>query len=525
MAALDFPNSPAYGETYDKYKWDGEKWCLAVGGRPKAATTPPTILTGIVGWWDASVTASLNLTGANVNSIADQSASARTLSKSGNNFPLYSATGFNTSYPAITTVSTSQSSLQGSSIPLGTGNTLTLWYVGTLLNFANGSYSDARLFSYRSTGGPNDYDNAGSFLLYSNSGSLTNIRFHRNGVTLLSSAVAASPAGHRIIITVNSSGGITMYIDGVSVGTATSAGNWANNGDFCIGAQAAQVTQYGSWTFGEAGIATGFADATAVAALDNYLANKWGLGPAAMFLARTSGLDTTHINAYTDLINGLVTDGIWSKLDVLHVYATQNSTTALLNLVSTSYNGTVGGSPVFTADRGYMGATGSNYIYPGFDPWSVASKYVSASAHISAWSLTDSNSSTAVMGVWDDTYGNDTSIYPRHADGNFYGRVNSDHIAGVAVADSLGHFVATRTNSTTVSTYKSGVNVLTNTAATPMATLSGRSPFILALNNSGSIQGSPRQLAMASMGAGLTAGDVANFYARLRTYMTAVGVP
>src|SRR6266404_3514163 len=66
------------------------------------------------------------------------------------------------------------------------------------------------------------------------------------------------------------------------------------------------------------------------------------------FLARTSGLDTTHTNAYNSLICGLVTNGVFSKFDFLYIYATQNSTTALLNLISTSFNSTVHGAPTFT---------------------------------------------------------------------------------------------------------------------------------------------------------------------------------
>src|SRR3954470_17782283 len=78
-------------------------------------------------------------------------------------------------------------------------------------------------------------------------------------------------------------------------------------------------------------------------------------GHAAAFLARTTGLDVTHVNAYTALLNGLEADSLCCKLDMLHVYAMQDSTTALLNLISPSYNGTLIGAPTFTADRGFTG--------------------------------------------------------------------------------------------------------------------------------------------------------------------------
>jgi hypothetical protein len=54
-----------------------------------------------------------------------------------------------------------------------------------------------------------------------------------------------------------------------------------------------------------------------------------------------------------DLLNRLDADGVTPKLDILRVYATKNSTTALLNLISNSFNGTAHGSLTFTADSGF----------------------------------------------------------------------------------------------------------------------------------------------------------------------------
>src|SRR4051812_41014056 len=91
---------------------------------------------------------------------------------------------------------------------------------------------------------------------------------------------------------------------------------------------------------------------------------------ASAFLARTSALDATHTAAYSALICGLVSDGIWTKFDVLHIYATQDDTTALLNLVSTSYTGTANGGITFTTDRGYTGTdlSATKFISTNFVP-------------------------------------------------------------------------------------------------------------------------------------------------------------
>jgi hypothetical protein len=82
-----------------------------------------------------------------------------------------------------------------------------------------------------------------------------------------------------------------------------------------------------------------------------------GCSEATVFLARTSGLDATHTTAYTDLICGMVTDGIWAKADALYIEATQDSTTSRLNIKSTSFSplttsgGTLLGDPVYTGDN------------------------------------------------------------------------------------------------------------------------------------------------------------------------------
>src|SRR6185295_16016176 len=81
----------------------------------------------------------------------------------------------------------------------------------------------------------------------------------------------------------------------------------------------------------------------------------------SQWLARATGLDAAHIAADTALIDGLVADGVWSKLDALYFFATQNSATAQLNLISSSYPATANGLPTFTVDRGFTG--GSTGVY------------------------------------------------------------------------------------------------------------------------------------------------------------------
>lgn len=248
---------------------------------------------------------------------------------------------------------------------------------------------------------------------------------------------------------------------------------------------------------------------------------------AAAFLARTSGLDITHQNAYTAFLNGLDSDSLTAKFDVLHVYATQDSTTALLNLVSASFNGTANGSPTFTADSGFLGVESSStvYINTGFNPTSGTPNYTQNSAHISEWPLTDFESASGGVGSIGASPNNSSFMLPRYITGDAYFLVNNAQFGGynTPTADSLGHFMASRTASNLYGGYKNGTSIIAPVNGS--TTLVNQNFYGLAINNNGAALGAGRKLAMLSIGGALTAGEVTNFYNRLRTYMTAVGVP
>jgi hypothetical protein len=265
----------------------------------------------------------------------------------------------------------------------------------------------------------------------------------------------------------------------------------------------------------------------------DYPSGGGGLTPgveATAFLARTSGLDTTHTNAYTALINGLVADGIWSKLDVLHIYATQDSTTALLNLVSTSFNGIANGSPTFTVNRGFNGVDVSSTVWidTQFNTSSIAGRqYTLNSAHLALWNVTTTASPNNMFGATDNVNYTNVLCPKASADSKIYVRIHSGFYDPVPLAtDASGFFVGSRTTINNVNGYRNASSVYSTTGQTATASaLINFNYYTLAMNNAGTAAGCASQMAMASIGGGLTPTDVTNFYNRLRTYMTAVGVP
>ncbi len=242
------------------------------------------------------------------------------------------------------------------------------------------------------------------------------------------------------------------------------------------------------------------------------------------FLARTTGLDASHIAAYKDLINGLVADGVFAKLDFLHVYATDTTTNALLNLVSASYGGTVTGTPTFTADRGYAGGSG-NYISSGFVPSTAGGLFAQDSASMGYYDRTAATGgNNGAMGACNSgSFTNIAIMLPNGGDTNVYTRMNSaPDGAMIARTTNQGFWIGTRTGSSAVSLYKNGSSI-----ATSSTTSTGRpnqALLVLGANGPSSVDsGLTDQIAAAFAGAALNSTDASNFSLRLNAYMTAVG--
>ncbi len=251
-----------------------------------------------------------------------------------------------------------------------------------------------------------------------------------------------------------------------------------------------------------------------------------GCSQSATFLARTSGLDATHVAAYQAMICGMVTDGVWcgSKVDALWILATQDSTTAKLNLCSTSFTLTANGAPNFTADAGYLGIDSSTTVYldTGLNPATAGGNFVLNSAHLAVWSLTNEQSSaggSTAIGSYDGS--NRLQITPWYSDGNSYLRVNSTGSTIISVGNSSGYWVENRSGSGAVQFYRNGSSIGTDTTAS--SAIPSFNVFVLALNNSGSAaNGLHLRIAAGHLGASLTSGNVTALNSRICTFLTTV---
>lgn len=240
-----------------------------------------------------------------------------------------------------------------------------------------------------------------------------------------------------------------------------------------------------------------------------------GCSQATAYLARATG-ETAHPADLINLICGLVSDGVWSKLDALYLFAQQTQTDALLNLVSTSYGPlTAPTIPPFTAYQGFGGfIAGTNTFQTGLTI--PAAHYTQNSASFGAWLPQPAGSASSVMGNGIST--GSSHFYPLFTDGNTYARLNAASTPGVLWPPSpwVGYYAGDRISATLVDYYFNGASrgEVTSASETPIP-----DPFLIG----GQYLATPYVLSATHIGASLGAAGQAALYNRLRTYMTAVG--
>jgi hypothetical protein len=177
---------------------------------------------------------------------------------------------------------------------------------------------------------------------------------------------------------------------------------------------------------------------------------------------------------------------------------------------------------VFTSYRGYNGFNNDGvYINTAFNPVTATSpNYLQNSASIGIWSNAVTAESSAQMSQGSSGR---SWIYDNFAsDGNFYARINNASTGGLTSPGTKGLFVADRSSSGSVVPYWDG-SALTAQSGASSTPYSGA--FIIGSSVTSGFAGTVQTISEAHIGASLGTTLNLALYNRLRTYMTAVGVP
>ena len=240
---------------------------------------------------------------------------------------------------------------------------------------------------------------------------------------------------------------------------------------------------------------------------------------ALAYLARTvGGNEGGNGTNIANLIDGLVSDGVWAKLDALYVLAQQNQTDANLNLVSTNYTLPVT-TAIFAAYQGYSNFPATGGIDTGFNPNTAPSPhYTLLSASAGVWVYApDSNGGVQIGDLLNGAL---EIISNFNLGGTFTANVNCTSVS-VPTPGPTGLFAGDTAAQSIVHPYWNGVDQGAQTGAGSQLCVEVR------------IGGVPSTgwgvttgiLSAAHIGASLGSVGQLALYNRLRTYMTSIGVP
>lgn len=239
----------------------------------------PILLPGLVFWVDASVSASIHLSGSKVTQWDDQSGhNYNLIQATGANQPTYQATGFNSNFPTVrfTVASSTWMATTANSVAMGTGLVGSLFGVGQKTSSTGPS---ARSLSYIENGQTIDTasSHSAAWILVSGAGN-TDMTSYRGGFHASDSNMFLDGTNYRfgnIYDNVND----TNYVNNVA-GTpvATSGLTWTSPGTIIVSAETtSSPTAFWDGPISELVVTNMAISIGDRLSLDNYFRAKWGL--------------------------------------------------------------------------------------------------------------------------------------------------------------------------------------------------------------------------------------------------------
>lgn len=236
-----------------------------------------------------------------------------------------------------------------------------------------------------------------------------------------------------------------------------------------------------------------------------------------LFAAMTTPPTEARKDAINSLIGSLKNAGLWSKLDVLQVFAAADSQAAVLNWKNPATFTAAGvNTPTFTADRGYAGNGTTSYVDTTWAPTNGVN-YTQDDATVFAWSRTSGTNSNRWMGSATDT---SVLLLPRTAGSAFQYRINTTgSVTAIgSVTDGSGLFAVSRSGATATQSYRNGATL--GAAGSIASTALSSSPINVGRQNT---QFNPAECAVWGAGSNFSAAEHLALYNAIRTYLVDAG--
>ena len=365
-----------------------------------------------------------------------------------------------------------------------------------------------------------------TYLLYSFSGvSYRTI----NRAETISGSIATPTTGLLIGSRVNSTTE-KYYKSGSLLSTVTVNSAGLVNGNIFLGStnniSAGSAVFYSSKQTAFASIGDGLTDTeaanfyTAVQAFQTTLGRSIGTqtvsdADAQAFVTNAGIVDQVEANAINNLVIGMKADGLWTKMKGIYPFVGGMASTNKFNLkdprdLDAAFRLQFNGGWTHSSTGALPNGTN------GYADTFLNDNTVNTlnNVHISVYSRTNTTTQSADISSYDGI--NLTSIYPFLANAIYTMAQQTIVSAVTPFVNSLGLFIANRTNSTQLFTFK---NTTKYTSAFNSLAKSNQN-FILSRASATTGNFSDRQLAFASIGDGLTDTEAANLNSRVTTFQT-----
>jgi hypothetical protein len=226
-----------------------------------------------------------------------------------------------------------------------------------------------------------------------------------------------------------------------------------------------------------------------------------------------------------DLIDSLIVqlkaDTVWENLDLLYMYAADDSSNAKINWINSSFTTTTSGSPTFNANQGYTGNASSMYLNTNWIPNTDGVNFDTNTASVFTYVRTAVKENKYVLG----TGGAGVSfirLNPQNTSNQIESRLNENGLGATSIGNSSGFYSMIRSSS---ANYKVFVNdSLKNTITNASTTMSGFKLYVLARNSVGSpVDYTNRQITMLAVGGGFSDYTQSIISRRFEWYLNRLG--
>lgn len=231
------------------------------------------------------------------------------------------------------------------------------------------------------------------------------------------------------------------------------------------------------------------------------------------------------------LVVGLKDSGVWAKMDCLWLVAAHDAQAGRLNAKAPSrFALTPQLGPTYTTDRGYTCNGTSSWLGTGFTPgFSSNVLFSQNSAHVSSWlnqvlsdAADDSGNDSISIGAIGDS--SRVLVRPRTSVGVQVKLNDAFQRVGMSATTKLGLTAGSRVSDSETIIQRNATSV--SVSATSAATQATQIALMRAdFGYEGGFDSFYMQgrVAFASIGAGLTSGELVALYSHVSAYLTAIG--